>query len=161
VLVCCFLSMLFHQTANYIDLLDENKVQTQQKSERRRLRLYFTGVLCISFVKLIMGAYPTLHEVNDIFFYLLMSLTFIRNYVEAFYLFIAGILFAVANSGFLWSTWLMRFSGNANFFYFQVIVLMSFSVLLFLQVYHGIDAKRKKYSKALVEAKKEAHAKLD
>jgi hypothetical protein len=65
-----------------------------------------------------MGAYPTVHELNDIFFFLLMSVTFVRNYVEAFYFFITGILFAIANSGFLWTTWLKRFSGNANFFYF-------------------------------------------
>jgi hypothetical protein len=115
------------------------------------LRLYFVGVLCIAFVRLIMGAYPTLHELSDIFFFLIMSLTFVRNYVEAFYFFVAGILYAVANSGFLWSTWLMRFSGNANFFYFQVIVLLAFSVLLFLQVFHGIDKKRKKYAQKLID----------
>jgi hypothetical protein len=108
-----------------------------------------------------MGAYPTLQEVNDIFFFLLMSLTFIRSYVEAFYFFMAGILFAVTNSGFLWSTWLMRFSGNANFFFFQVIVLMAFSVLLYLQVFHGIDKKRKKYSRKLIEHEEKSSKKVD
>ena len=117
-LICCLISMIVYQTANYLDLLDEHEFQTLQKSKHRRIRLYFNGVLCVSFVRLLMGAYPTVHELNDIFFFLLMSVTFVRNYVEAFYFFITGILFAIANSGFLWTTWLKRFSGNANFFYF-------------------------------------------
>jgi hypothetical protein len=69
-------------------------------------------------VRLVMGAYPTLHELNDVLFLLLLSMTFVRNYVEAFYAFIGAIHFCAVNSGFLWSTWLMRFSGNANFFFF-------------------------------------------
>ena len=117
-LICCLISMIVYQTANYLDLLDEHEFQTLQKSKHRRIRLYFNGVLCVSFVRLLMGAYPTVHELNDIFFFLLISVTFVRNYVEAFYFFITGILFAIANSGFLWTTWLKRFSGNANFFYF-------------------------------------------
>ena len=65
-----------------------------------------------------MGAYPTLHDLNSIFFFLLMSINFVKSYVEAFYFLVAGILYAIANSAFLWVTWLKRFSGNANFFYF-------------------------------------------
>ena len=78
-----------------------------------------------------------------------MSITFVLNYVEGFYFMSGGVLYAIANSGFLWITWLKRFSGNANYFYFQTIVLLSFLTLLYLQVFIGVDIKRKKYSREL------------
>jgi fatty acid desaturase len=152
--MCCFVSILLNQTANYIDQLDDLEMQAAGKSSRRRIRLYMVGLLLISFVKFVMGAYPTLHDLNEIFFFLLMSITFVKSYVEAFYFLLAGILYAISNSAFLWVTWLKRFSGNANFFYFQVIVLNAFTVLLFIQVFMGLDGKRKKYSRQL--AKNEA-----
>ena len=79
-----------------------------------------------------MNTYPNLHDLSFVFFFILMSITMVLNYVEGFYVMIGGILYAVANTSFLWITWLKRFSGNANFFYFQVIVLNSFLVLLYL-----------------------------
>jgi hypothetical protein len=57
-----------------------------------------------------------------------------------------GTAYAILNSGFLWLTWMQRFSGNANFFYFQTLVIQSFTVLFFIQVYIGVDAKRRKYA---------------
>ena len=90
------------------------------------------GLLIIHFVKAIMNNYPTLHEINMLVFFTFMSITFVTRHVEALYFFIAGIGYALINSLFLWITWLGRFSGNANFFYFQVLALHSFIVLLFI-----------------------------
>lgn len=108
-----------------------------------------TGILLISFVKVIMNAYPTLFDLSFVVFFILMSITFVKNYVEGFYFMSFALIYAVANTGFLWITWLRRFSGNANFFFFQVIVLNAFLVLLYLQVFLGVDGKRKKYAREL------------
>ena len=72
----------------------------------------------ISFVKFVMNRYPTLHDLSFIVFYVLMSFSLVCRYVEAFYFLVAGVLYAIGNTLFLWITWLKRFSGNANFFYF-------------------------------------------
>ena len=60
-----------------------------------------------------------------------------------------GILYAICASAFMWITWLQRFSGNANFFYFQTLAYNAFSVLLFIQIYMAVDGKRKKYAGVL------------
>ena len=77
-----------------------------------------SGVLLISFVQVIMNPYPNLHDLSFVIFFILMSITMVQNYVEGFYFMSAGLLYAVVNTGFLWITWLKRFSGNANFFFF-------------------------------------------
>ena len=106
---------------------------------RRHKRLYMAGLLLLSYVKFIMNPYPTLHDFSFVIFFTLMSITMVLHYVEGFYFMSAGLLFAIANSGLLWITWLKRFSGNANFFYFQTIVFNAFLVLLYLQVFIAVD----------------------
>ena len=76
------------------------------------------GVLLISMIKLVMNAYPTLHDLSIAIFFVLMSITLVQNQVEGFYSLLAGIGYAILNTLFTWVTWLKRFSGNANFFYF-------------------------------------------
>lgn len=110
-----------------------------------------TGLFLISFIKFVMNAYPNLHDVSVIIFFMLMSITFVMNYVEGFYFLLAGLVFGISNSVFLWITWLERFSGNANFFFFQAIVVKAFLVLLFIQVFMGLDSKRKKYTRELCQ----------
>jgi hypothetical protein len=44
----------------------------------------------------------------------------------------------------MWVTWVDRFSGNANFFYFQTIIFNLFHAILFVQLFTAIDKKRKK-----------------
>ena len=128
----------------------EAQISAVEKSLRRHKRLYMAGLLLLSYVKFIMNPYPNLHDFSVIIFFTLMSITTVLHYVEGFYFMSAGLLFAIANSGLLWVTWLKRFSGNANFFYFQTIVFNAFLVLLYLQVFIAVDQKRKKYAKELV-----------
>jgi len=59
--------------------------------------------------------------------------------VQALVFFQAGTAYALMNSVFLWITWLQRFSGNANFFYFQTLVIQAFFVIFFIQVYIAVD----------------------
>ena len=73
----------------------------------------------------------------------------VQNYVEGFYFNFSGVLYSIAMTGFMWITWLKRFSGNANYFYFQVVALNAFLVLIYLQVFIGVDGKRKKYARQL------------
>ena len=96
----------------------EAQISVVEKSLRRHKRLYMAGLLLLSYVKFIMNPYPNLHDFSMIIFFTLMSITTVLHYVEGFYFMSAGLLFAIANSGLLWVTWLKRFSGNANFFYF-------------------------------------------
>ena len=108
------------------------------------------GLLLLSYVKFIMNPYPSLHDFSFVVFFTLMSITLVLHYVEGFFFMTGGLFFAIANSGLLWITWLKRFSGNANFFYFQTIVFNAFMVLLYLQVFIAVDQKRKKYARELV-----------
>ena len=128
------------------------------KAQRRRQRAYMVGFLLLSFVKLIMNPYPTLHDLSILSFLVLMNLTLVLSKVEAFVFISCGILYGIINTWLLLITWLHRFSGNANFFFFQIIVLDVFIVILFIQVFMAVDTKRKKYSNELLreEDKKKA-----
>jgi GPI transamidase subunit PIG-U len=76
------------------------------------------GVLILSIVKLVMNPYPCLDDLSLTTFFIALNLKFIFENVGALLLFLIGPFYAIMNSGFLWTTWLERFSGNANFFYF-------------------------------------------
>lgn len=90
------------------------------------------GFLLLSFVKMVMNPYPTLHDLSIVVFFLLMNITLVNSYVEASTFILFGILYAVINTGLMLVTWLHRFSGNSNFLFFQDIVLDSFLVILFI-----------------------------
>jgi GPI transamidase subunit PIG-U len=85
---------------------------------RKRKSLLLNGVLLILFVKLVMNPYPSLDDLSQTGFFVALNLKFVFKEVQALLLFFLGTLYALMNSGFLWITWLKRFSGNANFFYF-------------------------------------------
>jgi len=86
----------------------------------------------VSFVKAIMNPYPTLHDLSIVLFLTLMNITLVNSYVEAFTFIIFGLLFGVINTGLMLVTWLHRFSGNANYLFFQDIVLQALLVILFI-----------------------------
>lgn len=72
---------------------------------------------------------------------------FASNYIEGQLVLSYGILYCVLNTLFMWITWLDRFSGNANFFYFQTIAYNMFLVFPFIHVFNGVGAKVLKYQK--------------
>jgi hypothetical protein len=76
------------------------------------------GVLILTIVKLVMNPYPCFDDLSLTTFFIALNLSFILKNVNALLLFLIGTVYAIVNSGFLWITWLERFSGNANFFYF-------------------------------------------
>ena len=108
------------------------------------------GFLVISFVKLILNPYPTMHDISVMAFMVLMNITFINSYVEGFVFLACAIFYGTLNTWFMTITWVHRFSGNANFLFFQIIALDVFLVVLFIQIYIGIDTKRKKYGEELL-----------
>ena len=137
--MCAFMSLLLHKTYDMLDLCTE-KVESKRKS------LLINGILILSLTKLVMNQYPCLDDLSIVVFFVALNLKFIFRYVGALLLFTCGTIYAIMNSGFLWITWLKRFSGNANFFYFQTLVFQSFLVLFFIQIYMAVDQKRKKYA---------------
>ena len=52
-----------------------------------------------------------------------------------------SLMFASISMALLWCTWLWRFSGNANFFYFQTIVWNAANVLLFINIFSVLNQK--------------------
>ena len=119
------------------------------------------GFLLVAFLKLIMNPYPTLHDLSILSFLILMNLTLVLSKVEAFVFICCGILYGTINTWLLLITWLHRFSGNANFFFFQIIVLDAFIVILFIQVFMAIDTKRKKYANELLRDEDKKKPKTD
>jgi len=97
------------------------------------------GFYLLSFVKAVMNPYPSLHDLSIVIFFTLMNINLIKSYVEGFLFIVAGVLFGVINTGLMLVTWLHRFSGNANFLFFQDIVLQALLVILFIQVYMAVD----------------------
>jgi hypothetical protein len=81
------------------------------------------GITIITLTKLVMNQYPCLDDLSIAVFFVVLDLKFILKNVQALLLFTLGTIYAILNSGFLWITWLKRFSGNANYFYFQTLVL--------------------------------------
>lgn len=133
--MCLFISLMIYQLNDALDWVAEGKGSIKvpaQKSQRRRQRAFLVGFLLLSFVKMVMNPYPTLHDLSIVIFFLLMNITLISTYVEAFTFIVFGILYAVINTGLMLVTWLHRFSGNSNFLFFQDIVLDSFLVILFI-----------------------------
>ena len=108
------------------------------------------GFLMVAFVKMVMNQYPSLHDLSILTFMALMNITFMVKHVEAFVFICGGIIYGVINTWLLTITWLHRFSGNANFLFFQIIVLDAFIVIMFIQAFMAVDTKRKKYAQELL-----------
>ena len=73
----------------------------------------------------------------------------VERYVEGFYAHLCGLVYATLNTGCMWVTWMHRFSGNSNFFYFQTKVYGLFITFIFLNSMHAAEEKRNKYLKEL------------
>ena len=165
-LACLYISHLVWQLFDVLDWGAEARDQkpgtilvNAEKAQRRRQRAYMMGFLLVTFTKIVMNPYPTLHDFSMLAFLGLMNITFMTRQVEAFLFIIGAILFGMINTLLLAITWLHRFSGNANFLYFQIIALDAWTVILFLQVFMGIDAKRKKYARELLRPEDRIKAK--
>jgi len=91
-----------------------------------------------------------LHDFSVVVLFVILNWSFVSKKVELLFLFIGATVYAIFNMALLWTTWLQRFSGNANFFYFQTIAFNVFFILFFIQVYIAVDGKRKKYAKRAV-----------
>ena len=85
-----------------------------------------------SFLKYMLNPYPTLHDMEIMFFFGLMNITFILQYVEAFFFLVFAIFYGIGNSTLMWCTWLQGMRGNVNLFYFQVIAMNAFVTMFFL-----------------------------
>ena len=119
-----FLSLMLWNLNDVLDWTVEGREQekgplvNEIKAQRRRQRAYMMGFLLVAFVKMIMNPYPTLHDLSIISFLVLMNITMVLRKVEGFVFIACGILYGVINTWLLLITWLHRFSGNANFFFF-------------------------------------------
>jgi len=92
----------------------------------------------------ILSHYPSLLDMNLQLFALCLDYRLFLKYVEGQVIIIFGLVYSLQNTLFMWVTWVDRFSGNANFFYFQTIIFNLFHAILFVQLFTAIDKKRKK-----------------
>ena len=124
--MCVLIAMHLHKT------YDALSMAYPAPQPRRRRNLYLNGVLILSLVKLVMNQYPCLDDLSTCAFFVVLNLSFVTKNVGALMLFLCGTACCATNSAFLWVTWLRRFSGNANFFYFQTLATFAFCVLFFI-----------------------------
>lgn len=113
-----------------------------------RDKLLLNGILLISFVKLVMNQYQCLHDLSLTVFFLVLNYKLLNREVSGIiqFLFFCVIGFGLLNSCIMWITWTMRFSGNANFYWFQTFEYNAFVVIFFIHLYLAVDTKRKRYS---------------
>ena len=78
-----------------------------------------------------MYQYPTLFDLNMLMFGVAAKYKMLRH-VEGLIIIGYGIIYCLQNVLYLWITWMERFSGNANFFYFQTIVYNAFLIIGFI-----------------------------
>lgn len=113
-----------------------------EKYERRMFRLRLNAMFMMAFIKIVFNQYPLLLDIQVIQFLLICcNMRFANKYLEGHLLMAYVIIFSALNTIFMWITWLDRFSGNANFFYFQTIVYNFTLVVLFIQFFNGVHTK--------------------
>ena len=110
--MCGFISIHLNKTFDII--------QQSPKAEKGARSLFLNGILLVGFVKHEMNTYPSLHELSLLVLICIVNKDFIMKYVEPYLVFVLAILmlYSICGMSFLWLTWLNRFSGNANFFWF-------------------------------------------
>ena len=124
--------------------------QSPEKFESRVFRLKCVSIFLLTFVKVVFNQYPLLLDLQILIFVLFTcNIRFVNSYVEGHLPTSFLLIFAALNTLFMWITWLDRFSGNANFFYFQTIVYNFVLIVTFIQMFNGVIAKTLKYQKEL------------
>ena len=82
---------------------------------RRKCKILFL----LSFVKVVLNQYPLLLDLSIIqFTFLVLNYRFVLSKVKGLIIIVHFLFFSILSTIFMWCTWLARFSGNANFFYF-------------------------------------------
>lgn len=116
------------------------------KVEKRLFRFRCVIAFLILFMKVIFNQYPLIMDLHILLFALAcVNQRFTAKYLEA-PLFISWfILYTGCLSLIMWITWMHRFSGNVNFFYFQTFIFMLFFVVIFVQVFQGVNTKLSRY----------------
>lgn len=135
--MCVLVSILINKTYDLIDdysSIKDKKGNPQVSREKRKLGLFLNGVLLVGFIKHEMNTYPSLHDLSLLVLICIANQRFIFKYVEPYLVFVLtfGLFYSICGMACLWVTWLQRFSGNANFFYFQSIAYNAFIVLIFI-----------------------------
>ena len=92
----------------------------------------------------ILSRYPSLFDLQLQAFALCLAPELVLKHVEGQLIILFGLVYSLQNTLFMWITWVDRFSGNANFFYFQTIVYQLFHSVLFIQLYGALDKERKR-----------------
>jgi hypothetical protein len=124
--MCGFISIHLNKTFDIIHQCP--------KAEKGARSLFLNGILLVGFVKHEMNTYPSLHDLSLLVLICIVNKDFIMKYVEPYLVFVLAVLmlYSICGMSFLWLTWLNRFSGNANFFWFQTLAYNSFMVLIFI-----------------------------
>lgn len=117
----------------------------KEKYEKRMFRAKCLAVFLCTFIKVLLNQYPLLTDLQFIVFTLACcNMRCALKHIEGRLLITYALVFSIINSMILFNTWLDRFSGNANFFYFQTIVYNLFLIVIFIQAFQAINTKVKK-----------------
>lgn len=111
-----------------------------ERYERRVFRIKCICVFLVVFCKVFFNQYPLLIDLQMIVFTLVCCnmRTAIKK-IEGRLVLTFVLIFAIICSMILFNTWLDRFSGNANFFYFQTIVYNLILVVVFIQMFQALS----------------------
>ena len=113
-----------------------------EKYERRMFRFRCNTLFLLGFIKVVFNQYPLLLDIQVMQFLLVCcNMRFALKYIEGHLALAYLLIFSVLNTLFMWITWLDRYSGNANFFYFQTIVYNLVLIVLFIQFFNGVNTK--------------------
>ena len=102
-----------------------------RKASRRLFRAEAIQVYLIVTMKILFNPYPVFPDVHYLVFLILgLNLRYILRHLEGQVIIAAITIFSGMNTFFMWLMWLDRFSGNANFFFFQTMIFnMCFNVV--------------------------------
>ena len=116
----------------------------QAERRLRRQRNYVCTLLC--FQKVVFNQYPLLVDINMAFFCLaVVMLRFSYFKMTARLIMFQVYSTTIINSMLMWVTWMRRFSGNANFFFFQTVVANIVLDVVIIQIYDSMNRKNFKY----------------
>ena len=132
-----------------------------EKFEKRVFRMKCISIFMLTFMKIVFNQYPLLIDLQIVIFVMVCcNIRYVNKYVEGHLPTSFLLIFAALNTLFMWITWLDRFSGNANFFYFQTIVYNFVLIVTFIQMFNGVITKTLKYQKEMEELKEKFNEKM-
>ena len=101
-------------------------------------------MLALAFwIRVVLNQYQTIMDFQMVLIGLALCWRTLVRHIGSGVLILLSILltFASVSTALFWCTWIWRYSGNANFFYFQTIVWNLANVFLFINIFTAGNKK--------------------